>query len=155
MRARSPILAICAVAALSLLGCDRMNSARDTAAGRGAPAPEVAQVITGELENASMATRRRSSSAETTGPSTRSDTRTPPRSPAGSSVQGLAGREGDRVRVSYRELPPATDSTAPIVIEAIRIEVVPTEQPDRRRVTRRCAVICLRVRAKRDDRVDA
>jgi hypothetical protein len=29
--------------------------------------------------------------------------------------------------VSYRELP-ATDSTAPIVIEAIRLEVVPTEK---------------------------
>ena len=126
MRARSPILAICAVAALSLLGCNRMDSARDKAAVQEASAPEVAQVITGELRSVDGDAKtfvvraddgtehsfRYTDATESTG---------------GSSAQGLAGREGDRVRVSYRELPPATDSTAPIVIEAIRIEVVPAE----------------------------
>jgi len=125
MRARSPILAICAVAALPLLGCDRMKSASDTAA-REVPAPEVAQVITGELtsvngDSTTLVVRgddgiehsfRYTASTEIA---------------AGSSAQGLAGREGDRVRVSYREMP-ATDTTAPMVHEAIRIEVVTPDQ---------------------------
>ncbi len=128
MRARSPILAICAVAALSLLGCDRMGGSRDTAAGREAPAAEVAQVITGELrtvdgdaktfvvraDDGTEHSFRYTDSTEVAG---------------GSSAQGLAGSEGDRVRVSYRELPPSGDSTAPIVIEATKIEVVPAATP--------------------------
>ncbi len=126
MRARSPILAICAVAALSLVGCNRTDNARDTAADGVAAAPEVAQVITGDLRSVDVEAKtfvvraddgtehsfRYTDSMEVAG---------------GSTAQGLAGREGDRVRVSYRELPPATDSTAPIVIEAIKIEVVPAE----------------------------
>ena len=128
MRARSPILAICAVAALSVLGCDRMSGSRDTAAGRDAPAAEVAQVITGELRTVDGAAKtfvvraddgtehsfRYTDSTEAAG---------------GSSAQGLAGNEGERVRVSYRELPPSGDSTAPIVIEATKIEVVPAATP--------------------------
>jgi hypothetical protein len=127
MRARSPILAICAVAALFVLGCNRTDSARDKAAGRAVPAPEVTQVITGDLRSVDVEAKtfvvrgddgtehsfRYTDSMEVAD---------------GSSAQGLAGREGDRVRVSYRELPPATDSTAPIVIEAIKIEVVPAER---------------------------
>ena len=127
MRARSPILAICAVAALPLLGCDRTDRARDTAAGRDVPTSEVAQVFTGDLRNVDAqamtflvrgddGTERAfkyTASTEVAG---------------GSSTQGLAGREGDRVRVSYRDVPQATDSTAPVVVEAIRIEVVPTDQ---------------------------
>jgi hypothetical protein len=117
MRARSPILAICAIAALSVLGCDKMGAGRD------ASAPEVAQVISGELRTVDADARtfvvraddgtehsfRYTDTTDVTG---------------GSSVQGLASSEGDRVRVSYRELPPSSDSTAPIVIEATRIEMV-------------------------------
>ena len=103
---------------------------RDTAAARDAPAPEVAQVITGELRSVDADAKtfvvRADDGTE------HSFRYTDPPGAGGSSAQGLAGREGDRVRVSYRELPPATDSTAPIVIEATRIEMVPADTADRR-----------------------
>ena len=124
MRSRSPILAICAIAALPVLGCDRMAGTGDTSAGRNAPASEVAQIITGELRtvdaNAKTFVVRADDGTE------HSFRYTDTTDVSGqSSAQGLAGREGDRVRVSYRELPPSSDSTATIVIEATRIEVVP------------------------------
>ena len=126
MRARSPILAICAVAALPLLGCDRMS--RDTAAGREAPAPEVAQVITGELRTVDADAKTFVVRADDgTEHSFRYTDSTDVGS--GTSAQGLARSEGDRVRVSYRELPPSSDSTAPIVIEATKIEVVRPDTP--------------------------
>ena len=128
MRARSPILAICAVAALSVLGCDRMSGTRDTSASRGAPAPEVAQVIIGELRTVDADAQTFVVRADDgTEHSFRYTDATDVA--GGASAQGLAGSEGDRVRVSYRELPPSGDSTAPIVIEATRIEMVPTPTP--------------------------
>lgn len=126
MRARSPILAICAVAAMSLIGCDRASSTRDTAAARDMPAPEVAQVITGELKSVDAEAKTLAVRADDgTEHSFRYTDTT--EIAAGSSAQGLAGREGDRVRVSYRELPPA-DSAAPVIAEATRIEIVTVEQ---------------------------
>jgi hypothetical protein len=127
MRARSTILAIWAVAALPLLGCDRTDRARDTAAGRDVPATEAAQVITGDLRTVDAqamtfvvrgddGTERAFKYTATTEVA------------GGPSTQGLAGREGNRVRVSYRDVPQATDTTAPVVLEAIRIEMVPTDQ---------------------------
>ena len=153
MRARSPILAICAVAALSVLGCDRASSTRDTAAAVTLPAPEVAQVITGELRTVDADAKtfvvraddgtehsfRYTDTTEVAG---------------GSSAQGLAGSEGDRVRVSYRELPPRPTARPPSIIEATRIEMVPADTADRR-PPYGDGRYCLRVRAKRDDRVDA
>ena len=123
MRPRSPILAICAIAALPVLGCDKMVGTRDTAAGRDAPASEVAQVITGELRTVDADAKTFVVRADDGTEHSFRYTDTTDIS-GQSSAQGLAGREGDRVRVSYRELPPSSDSTAPIVIEATRVEVV-------------------------------
>ena len=125
MRARSPIFAICAVAALPLLGCDRMKSASDTAS-REAPASEVAQIAIGELASVNGDSKtfvvRGDDGIEHSFRYTEST-----EVAAGSSVQGLAGRGGDRVRVSYRAMP-TTDTAAPVVNEAVRIEVVTPEQ---------------------------
>jgi hypothetical protein len=125
MRARSPILAICAVAALPLLGCDRMKSAGDTAS-REAPASEVAQIAIGELASVNGDSKtfvvRGDDGIEHSFRYTEAT-----EVAAGSSAQGLAGREGDRVRVSYHAMP-NTDTTAPVVNEAVRIEVVTPEQ---------------------------
>jgi hypothetical protein len=105
-----------------------MSGSRDTAAGRDAPAAEVAQVITGELRTVDGAAKTFVVRADDgTEHSFRYTDSTEVAS--GSSAQGLAGSEGDRVRVSYRELPPSGDSTAPIVIEATKVEVVPAATP--------------------------
>jgi hypothetical protein len=105
-----------------------MVGTRDTAAGRDAPASEVAQVITGELRTVDADAKTFVVRADDGTEHSFRYTDTTDIS-GQSSAQGLAGREGDRVRVSYRALPPSGDSTAPIVIEATRIEVVVQPTP--------------------------